>query len=368
MKIQKMVVTGDGLFLRRYRPLFETLSSQFEQLEYLPGDESSWLPLLNKAAKLWNKLIYLISPIQAGKRQKNQQTFITKSKRLERRIDRLKYKPDFVFHIFGMYCPFWEKFDIPYAMYLDYTMSLVRRNWLPWAPFSNSQEFAAWVECEQLAYKRAYRLFTMSHVVKSSLIADYDIEPEKIIVVGSFANRHTVYEGEKQFGSQQILFNGAEFERKGGDLVLAAFKQVKSVLPNSRLVIIGKKLAIQQEGVENPGRIGSIEEMVQLFLQTDIVVAPGQCDPFPSFLIEAMNYGVPCIVSPNDGMPEIVDRGISGIVVEPLTPELLAEKIINLLNDIPLLTAMSKQARKKVEAELNRKKVAEKIIGVLSKE
>ncbi|MDZ8054932.1 MAG: glycosyltransferase family 4 protein [Aulosira sp. ZfuVER01] len=365
MKLKKIVVTGDGLFLRRYRPLFETLSLQCEQLEYLSGDEPFRLPVLNKAAKLLNKLIYLISPVLAGKRQKNKQAFIKKSKRLERSIEQLDYKPDFVLHIFGMYCPFWEKFDIPYGMYLDYTMSLVKHNWLPWAPFSNYQEFTAWLECERLAYQRAYHLFTMSHVVKSSLITDYGIEPEKITVVGSFANRHTVYEGEKPFGSKQILFNGAEFERKGGDIVLAAFKQVKTVLPESKLVIIGKQLGIQQEGVENPGQISSLEEMRHLFLQTDLVVAPGKCDPFPSFLIEAMNYGVPCIVSPNDGMPEIVDPGISGIVVDPLTPELLAEKIIHLLNDISTLTAMSQAGRQKVKTQLNCEKVAASIKQVL---
>ncbi|OYD90247.1 hypothetical protein CDG76_31465 [Nostoc sp. 'Peltigera membranacea cyanobiont' 210A] len=351
MNIQKIVVTGDELFLRRYRPLFETLSLQCEQLEYLPGDEPLIFSLLNKVARLLNKL--------------NNQTFITKSKRLEHRIYQLEYKADLVLHIFSMYCPFWERFDIPYGMYLDYTMSLAHRNWKPWAPFANSQEFQAWKNCERLAYERAYHLFAMSDVVKSSLIVDYGIQPEKITVVGSFANRHTVYEGEKPFGTKQILFNGADFERKGGEIVLAAFKYVKNVIPESRLVIIGKKLAVQQDGVDNPGRIGSLEEMRQLFLQTDLVVAPGLCDPFPSFIIEAMNYGVPCIVSSNDGMPEIVDNGITGLVVEPLTPELLAEKIIDLLNDVPTLTAMSQQSRQNVKAQLNCAKVGESILQVL---
>lgn len=365
MKIQQMVVTGDQMFLGRYRSLFETLSLHCERLEYLSGDEPYNFPPLNQGIKILNKFLYLISPVQAGKRQKNEQAFITKSKRLERRIQQLEYKPDFVLHIFSMYSPFWEQFGIPYGMYLDYTMSLVQRNWQPWAPFATAQEFQAWITCERLAYERSHCLFTMSNVVKSSLIQDYGIQPEKISVVGSFANRHTVYEGEKPFGSKQILFNGAEFERKGGDLILAAFKHVKSVLPEAKLVIIGQKLAIEQDGVDNPGRIGSLEEMRQLFLQTDLVVAPGRCDPFPSFVIEAMNYGVPCIVSANDGMPEIVDDGVNGIVANPLTPELIAEKIIYLLTDISMLTEMSQQARQKVKTQLNRKEVAEKIMQVL---
>lgn len=130
--------------------------------------------------------------------------------------------------------------------------------------------------------------------------------------------------------------------------------------------MIGKKLGKTIAGVENPGRIASLEDMRQLFLETDLLLAPGRCDPFPSFVIEAMNYGVPCIVSGNDGMPEIVDHGLNGLVVDPLTPELLAEKIIHLMGDIPALTAMSEQARQKVETDLNRHSVAQKIMQTIA--
>jgi glycosyltransferase involved in cell wall biosynthesis len=354
MEIKSMLITGDQFFFKRHAPLFEALSMSYEHLNYLPGDEPFKQEILNKIYKILNKII-----------KKNSYTFIARSRQMERRIHRLKEKPDYVLHIFSMYCPFWENYDIPYGMYLDYTMSLAHRNWSPWAPFSNLQKLQAWMANECLAYKRAHHLFAMSAVVKTSLIEDYGISSEKITVVGSFANRHTVYEGEKPFGSQQILFNGYDFERKGGDIVLAAFAQVKQMMPESKLVIIGRKLAIAQDGVENPGRIGSVEEMRQLFLQTDLVVAPGRCDPFPSFVIEAMNYGVPCIVSDNDGMPEIVDHGMNGVVVKPLTPDNLAREILHLLSNISKLTMMSKKAREKVFEKLNRTKVAENMVQSL---
>jgi glycogen synthase len=106
--------------------------------------------------------------------------------------------------------------------------------------------------------------------------------------------------------------------------------------------------------------------MRQLFLDTDLVVAPGRCDPFPTFAIEAMNYGVPCVVSGQDGMPEIVDHGINGLVAAALTPECIAENIIHLLNDAPVLAAMSQQARQKVQTELNYRSVAAKILTTLA--
>ncbi len=366
MNIENILVTGDSLFLRRYRPLFEAIAEQGHQLSYLSGNQRFDSSLLNQAAKIVNKLIYTVSPLYANRLQKNSRAFISNSRSMERRIKQLQEQPDFVLHVFCMYAPFWDHFDIPYGMYLDYTMTLVHKNWSPWAPFETTEKFSEWLSCERLAYERSTHLFTMSHLVKASLVDDYGISPEKITVVGSFANRHTIYEGEKKFGSKQILFNGAEFERKGGDLVLEAFKQVKQTLPEAKLVVIGKKLKTTIAGVENPGRIASLEDMRQLFLETDLLLAPGRCDPFPSFVIEAMNYGVPCIVSGNDGMPEIVDHGLNGLVVDPLSPELLAEKIIYLLCDQTTLLSMSQQARQKVKTQLNRQSVAKKIMNALN--
>jgi glycogen synthase len=365
MKIEKMLVTGDALFLRRHRPLFEAFSLYGAQVDYLVGDEPFRLTLLNEAYKILNKVIYALSPLIAGQRQKNEQTFIAKSKQIEQRIRQLQPQPDFVLHVFGMYCPFWDDGAIPYGMYLDYTMSLAHRNWAAWAPFTSAQSFEAWKDCERSAYQRAYHLFAMSNVVKLSLIQDYGIKPEKISVVGSFAGRHKVYSGEKPFGRQQILFNAGDFNRKGGDLVLAAFEQVRQVMPEARLTIIGKKVGNHQAGVYNPGRIGSLAAMQALFLQTDVVVAPGRCDPFPTFVIEAMNYGVPCIVSGNDGMPEIVDHEMTGLVIEPTTPESLAREIVRLLGNTSTLTMMSQQARQKVREKFNQAKIAEVMINVL---
>jgi glycogen synthase len=360
MKPERIIVSGDRQFIARHRALFELMTSQYSQLDYVYGDELFETPFFNKLVKVFKKFVYIAFPAKFGSLQSPAQGFGARSKRTEGRIRNLRNQPDFVLHLFGMYSPFWDKYDIPYGMYLDYTAALAHRKLHP------AEGLADWKDCERVAYERAYHLFTMSRLVKSSLVNDYGIAPEKITVVGSFASHHTVYEGEKKFGSQQILFNGADFERKGGDLVLEAFKYVKKALPGAKLVIIGKKLTVSQEGIDNPGKIKSSAEMRQLFLETDLVIAPGRCDPFPTFVIEAMNYGVPCIVSGNDGMPEIVDCDVNGLVVDPLTPELIAEKAIDLLGNISTLTSMSQQARQKVQLQLNRNSVAEKIMQVLA--
>ncbi len=91
------------------------------------------------------------------------------------------------------------------------------------------------------------------------------------------------------------------------------------------------------------------------------MIAPAYSDPFPTFLMEAMNYGIPCIVSANDGMPEIVTDKETGIVISELTADVLANHIIDLLNNSLLLTSMSHAARDKIKNKLNWNKIAEQI-------
>jgi glycogen synthase len=362
MTVKNILISGDINFVNRYSFLFEAIGSQCDRLSYLYGDKPFEYNFLNQLAKIPHKLRYTISASRAIKSQSTAAGFIAKSRQTARRIERFRDRPDFVLHIFGMYAPFWEPSEIPYGMFLDYTATLAHQK----QNRPISQDFVDWQACERLAYERAHHLFPMSQVVKSSLIDDYGISADKITVVGSFANRHTLYQGEKKFGSKQILFNGSDFERKGGDLVLTAFKQIKQVLPAAKLVVIGKKIDTPEVGVSNPGKIASVPQMRQLFLETDVILAPGRCDPFPSFTIEGMNYGVPCVVSNNDGMPEIVDRDVNGVVVDTLTPEAIAEKTIDLLNNIPVLTSMSDRARQKVKLHLNCDSVARKIIQAIT--
>jgi len=249
-------------------------------------------------------------------------------------------------------------------MYLDYTMALAKQNWADWAPFASPQTYQRWLACEQRTYQRANHVFCMSQLVKTSLVEDYSVPADKITVVGSSGNFEQLYDGDKSFGSQQILFNGSDFFRKGGDRVLAAFTQVRVALPDATLVVIGAKLAEVPPGVINPGAVDA-DTLRELFLSSDLVVAPGRCDPFPTFLMEAMNYGVPCIVSAQDGMPEIVDDGVNGRVLAQPNPDNLAREMIALLSQPAQLRAFSNQARQKISTQLNWPKIAQTMAQVI---
>lgn len=365
MNAKKILVTGDRFMINRHQILFQELSSHVEDIQYLNIEKLSDAKLLKQIGKLVKKRLSFLPIKSASSLRKNANNFIKTSRDLEKKIRSLKSKPDLIFHLYGMYSPFWDEFDIPYVTYLDYTMALARRNWSPWAPFSTEQEFASWIECERRGYENTHHLFTKTNLVKRSLIEDYSINPDKITVVGTSGKFLEPYQGEKEFGSKQILFNGSDFKRKGGDLVLAAFEKVKQAIPEAKLVIVGDNLSINQDGVYNPGYISSALAMKNLFIETDLVVAPAICEPLGIFSIEAMNYGVPCIVSDNGGISEIIDHEVSGIVISHRTPELLASQTIKLLSDSNVLKEMSQNVRHKVKNLLNWNHIANKMSLVL---
>lgn len=367
MSYKNILVTGEELFLKRHKHLFTQLSNYFKRIDYLPIGYLYEPKNYRRFRRLMYCLNHGVSLNNSDGFFKNYQAFIKRSQKLEKQIKKLDYKPDLVFHLFSLCCPFWDSYEIPYTMYLDYTMALAQRNYPPFAPFQTDKEFKSWLECENKAYEQSQHIFTMSNLVKNSLISDYSISADKVTVIGASGNFSEPYMGEKNIGSQQILFNGSDFERKGGDLVLSAFNMVKKVFPKAKLVVIGKKLIQAIDGVENPGDISSEDTLTNLFLQSDLVVAPARCEPFGVFLVEAMNYGVPCIISSNDanGITDFLANGVDSIIINQPKPEDLAHHMIKLLQNRDVLKSISKAAQNKVRNQLNWERISYKVSQVL---
>jgi glycosyltransferase involved in cell wall biosynthesis len=271
-----------------------------------------------------------------------------------------KMKPDIVLQIFGQACSV-KKNNVPFAMTLDYTMALAEKTY-PIKRFLNEKSKKRWLEKEREVYERATHLFAWSNLVAQSLQTDYGISPEKITVTGSSGNLLNIYPGEKKFGSKIILFNGGDFYRKGGDILIEAFKEVYSLDPAIKLYIIGIDKGIEAENVFYKGHVNQ-SQLRELFAECDLVAAPARCDPYPGFIIEAMQFGVPCIVSDRDGMPEIVNHLKNGIVLSELSASQLSIAISDLIKDHASLMTYSKAAQDKVRSTLNWESVTDNMIA-----
>ena len=67
-------------------------------------------------------------------------------------------------------------------------------------------------------------------------------------------------------------------------------------------------------------------------------------------LLEAGAAGLPAVASSVGGIPEILDDGVTGLLVPPQDPRQLAETLLSLLRDPGLMRSMGSAARGRVEA------------------
>ena len=98
-----------------------------------------------------------------------------------------------------------------------------------------------------------------------------------------------------------------------------------------------------------------LAEVLEHLRQADVFVLPcviaadGSRDIIPNALIEAMAMRLPVVSTTVTGVPEIVENGVSGLLVPPADPEALADVLGRLIRDPELRGRLGEHARLRVE-------------------
>jgi glycosyltransferase involved in cell wall biosynthesis len=90
------------------------------------------------------------------------------------------------------------------------------------------------------------------------------------------------------------------------------------------------------------------EELPRWYREADLLVLPSVYETFGIPLIEAMASGTPVLATRTGGIPEVVEDGRTGVLVEPGSLEELAHGMRRLISDDALLRRMGKEARTRV--------------------
>ena len=94
--------------------------------------------------------------------------------------------------------------------------------------------------------------------------------------------------------------------------------------------------------------LGHLEDVPSLLRALDIFVLPSLTEGFPLSLLEAMAAGLPVVATRVGGVPEIVSHGVTGLLVPPGSPDVLAGAIQELLENHDLAAAMGQAGRYRV--------------------
>ena len=164
-----------------------------------------------------------------------------------------------------------------------------------------------------------------------------------------------------------ILYVGRLTQDKGVDVLIQAFNHVLQVHPQAKLVIAGSSFfdgaaktvyqqSLQQlaapiaEHIVFTGFIPH-HQLKYLYAAAHAVVVPSVWqDPCPLVVLESMASGTCIVASKVGGVPEVVEHGVTGVLVNPNQANELAIAMIDLLQHPHKAQQMANAARQKVES------------------
>ena len=205
------------------------------------------------------------------------------------------------------------------------------------------RKHAGWRE----RYQGAAAIFACSHWAAKSLIEDYGVSPEKVIVMppGIETSKWSFPPRELQDGPVNILFVGGHFLRKGGDLLLEWAKNTSHSNWNLHIVtrdtvdITDPRIHIYH------GLNSNDPDLMDLYQKADMFVLPTRGDCYSLASMEAMSAGLPIILSETGGTGDIILDGKDGYLIPPGDGDLLAKRIDYLLDNPETRISMGLMAR-----------------------
>jgi glycosyltransferase involved in cell wall biosynthesis len=158
---------------------------------------------------------------------------------------------------------------------------------------------------------------------------------------------------------------------KAHALLLRALADLKHQGHDARLTLAGdgplrgelERCAVELGIADRVRFLGSVGQDIihTLYADADLFVLPSFAEGVPVVLMEAMAAGCPVIATRIAGIPELIEHGVTGVLVTPGRADQLAEAIVRLISNLESMERMVEGAREKVRREFNIHSVAPQI-------
>jgi glycosyltransferase involved in cell wall biosynthesis len=219
----------------------------------------------------------------------------------------------------------------------------------------------------QLKYnnKRINKIVCISDFIKSVLIKD-GIDHQKLLTIRSgvdvnkfkdvnpeekFRESFGIYRNEFLIGTVAAFAGHKDYPN-----LIQAFQIVRKKMENVKLCCVGdgplfekiKTLANDlklEKDIVFPGFTNNIGNYLKTF---DLFVLASKKEGLGTSIIDAMSVGLPIVATNTGGIPEIIENGKNGILVEPKNPNELANAIVDLINNQDQREMLGKNALQNV--------------------
>jgi glycosyltransferase involved in cell wall biosynthesis len=157
------------------------------------------------------------------------------------------------------------------------------------------------------------------------------------------------------------------------DVFLEAVRTIAKEFPNIKILLVGRSSQMEQSVIRPMKQLGVEKWVVLAGYQTKDYLDTLACMDIFVFLMagsdgtaralrEAMAMGKPVIVANRGMLPELVENGVSGLVVND-TPEELANAVLQLLRHPELRETLGKAAYEKAHQDFQLDRQVEAVEG-----
>jgi glycosyltransferase involved in cell wall biosynthesis len=175
-----------------------------------------------------------------------------------------------------------------------------------------------------------------------------------------------------------ILTVGQLIKRKGIDILIDALRITKKRGFNLQVVVVGDgperlnllRLAREIGVAENLSFVGNQEYEVTLecFKKCSFFVLASRAEGMPLVIAEALSMGKAVVATRIDGVPELVEHGVNGLLVPPESAGDLAEALISLNENPEFRDELASRGRDKILRSHTWKTIAEQYLELFRKE
>jgi glycosyltransferase involved in cell wall biosynthesis len=239
---------------------------------------------------------------------------------------------------------------------------------------------------EEKMLKRVKKIIAVSHFTRKELLEYYKIPDKKIKVIhnGVDINKFKPAENKHQI-KKELGFNpediaivslGRLYARKGLFTLIESIPAVISRFKNAKFIISGKGQSDEiRKLIAHAERLGVKDNIIftgyypdkklpKLYQAADVFAFSTFYEHHPFAVLEALSTGLPVVTTCVGGIPETIESGKNGFLVEPFNSKQFAEKILYLLDHPAEAFEMGVLARKTILEQFDWRIVVKDVLQV----
>lgn len=173
-------------------------------------------------------------------------------------------------------------------------------------------------------------------------------------------------------GSRLVASVGRLSPEKGHKHLLDAVQIIKKHRKDIYFLLCGEGVC-EEELKEQARRMdildccrfaGFRKDIATIYKAMDLLVLPSLSEGLPNVVLESFALSRPVVATNVDGVPEVVEDGVNGLLVQPGKSKELSDAIMQIINDNMKLKLMGSFGRKKVDSEFTFPQQHKKLVAI----